>query len=79
MTIRAKFTARPGARFVIRREAYRRITEALAAKGIRSAPKKFIVDLPGGIQLARKDNQDWKPEEAPERGDSSDIPQDPKP
>lgn len=46
MTIRAKFTARPGAHFVIRREAYRRITEALMAKGIQYASRKFIVDLP---------------------------------
>jgi small-conductance mechanosensitive channel len=46
MTIRAKFTARPGAHFVIRREAYRRITEALAAKGIHYASRKFIVDIP---------------------------------
>lgn len=46
MTIRAKFTARPGAHFVIRREAYRRITEALAKKGIHYASRKFIVDIP---------------------------------
>lgn len=51
MTIRAKFTARPGRHFVIRREAYRRITEALAKKGIYYAHKKFIVDLPDGFQL----------------------------
>ncbi|MGD8252086.1 MAG: mechanosensitive ion channel family protein [Desulfobacterales bacterium] len=50
MTIRAKFTARPGAHFVIRREAYRRITEALAAKGIHYAHKTFIVDMPEGFQ-----------------------------
>ncbi len=50
MTIRAKFTARPGAHFVIRREAYRRITEALAAKGIHYAHKKFIVDMPESFQ-----------------------------
>jgi hypothetical protein len=31
---------------VIRREAYRRITEALAAKGIHYASRKFIVDIP---------------------------------
>ncbi len=46
MTIRAKFTAQPGTQFVIRREAYRRITEALAAKGIHYAHRKVIVDMP---------------------------------
>lgn len=46
MTIRVKFTAKAGAHFVIRREAYRRITEALRAKGIEYAHKKVIVDIP---------------------------------
>lgn len=46
MTIRVKFTAKPGTHFVIRREAYKRITEALRAKGIHYAHKKVIVDMP---------------------------------
>jgi small-conductance mechanosensitive channel len=46
MTIRVKFTAQPGTHFVIRREAYKRITEALQAKGIQYAHRKVIVDLP---------------------------------
>jgi hypothetical protein len=46
MVIRVKFTAKPGTHFVIRREAYRRITEALAAKGIHYAHRKVIVELP---------------------------------
>ncbi|WP_419175669.1 mechanosensitive ion channel domain-containing protein [Desulfosediminicola sp.] len=46
MTIRVKFTAKPGAHFIIRREAYKRITEALRAKGIHYAHKKVIVDIP---------------------------------
>jgi len=49
MTIRVKFTAKPGTHFVIRREAFKRITEALAAKGIHYAHKKVIVDVPGLI------------------------------
>lgn len=48
MVIRVKFTAKPGAHFVIRREAYRRITEALMAKGIHYAHRKVIVELPEG-------------------------------
>ncbi len=47
MTIRVKFTAKPGTQFVIRREAYKRITLALQTKGIHYAHKKVIVDLPG--------------------------------
>jgi small-conductance mechanosensitive channel len=47
MTIRVKFTAKPGTHFVIRREAYKRVTEALVAKGIHYAHKKVIVDVPG--------------------------------
>lgn len=46
MTIRAKFTAQPGTHFVIRREAYRLITEALSAQGITYAHRKVIVDVP---------------------------------
>jgi small-conductance mechanosensitive channel len=50
MTIRVKFTAKPGAHFVIRREAYKRITEALRAKGIHYAHRKVIVDMPQQLQ-----------------------------
>jgi small-conductance mechanosensitive channel len=46
MVIRVKFTAQPGTHFVIQREAFRRITEALAAKGINYAHRKVIVELP---------------------------------
>ncbi len=46
LTIRVKFTAQPGTHFVIRREAYRRITEALAEKGIFYAHRKVIVEVP---------------------------------
>lgn len=46
MVIRVKFKAQPGTQFVIQREAYRRITEALAAKGIHYAHRKVIVELP---------------------------------
>jgi small-conductance mechanosensitive channel len=46
MTIRVKFTAKPGTHFIIRREAFKRITQALKAKGINYAHRKVIVDLP---------------------------------
>ncbi len=48
MTFRVKFTARPGTHFVIRREAFKRITEALEKKGIHYAHRKVIVDLAAG-------------------------------
>ncbi|MFW2367417.1 MAG: mechanosensitive ion channel family protein [Desulforhopalus sp.] len=46
MVIRVKFTAKPGKQFVIKREAFRRITEALNSKGIYYAHRKVIVDFP---------------------------------
>lgn len=46
MVIRVKFTAKPGRQFLIRREAFRRITEALAAKGVHYAHRKVIVEVP---------------------------------
>ena len=52
MTFRVKFTARPGTHFVIRREAFKRITEALEKKGIQYAHRKVIVDL--APELAEK-------------------------
>ena len=48
MVVRVKFTAKPGVHFIIRREAYRMITEALMAKGIYYAHRKVIVELPDG-------------------------------
>ncbi len=59
MTIRVKFTAKPGTHFVIRREAYRRITESLKKNGIEYAMRQVVVDVPG---LAEK-SADLKPAE----------------
>ena len=67
MTIRAKFTAHPGGQFVIRREAYRRITEALVAKGIHYAHKKVIVDIPQEILNPPKDTTVEQSDAAQER------------
>ena len=52
MTFRAKFTARPGKHFVIRREAYKHLTAALEKEGIHYAHRKVIVDL--SPELAEK-------------------------
>ena len=59
MTIRVKFTAKPGTHFVIRREAYKRITESLNRSGIHYAHKRVIVDVPGLSQ----DNSNMSPEQ----------------
>ena len=62
MTIRVKFTAQPGTHFVIRREAYRLITEALADQGIDYAHRKVIVDVAdlGESEDAQKDPEQVK-------------------
>ncbi len=57
MTIRVKFTAQPGTHFVIRREAYRLITEALNAQGIHYAHRKVIVDV-GDVGEGEADKDD---------------------
>ncbi|MGL1932297.1 MAG: mechanosensitive ion channel family protein [Desulfotalea sp.] len=57
MVIRVKFTAKPGKQFVIKREAFRRITEALNAKGIYYAHRKVIVDLPHDSELAHHSDE----------------------
>ena len=57
MVIRVKFTAKPGKQFVIKREAFRRITEALNAKGIYYAHRKVIVDFPEEEKIDRQNEQ----------------------
>lgn len=57
MVIRVKFTAKPGKQFLIKREAFRRITEALIARGIHYAHRKVIVDFPEDGQRGRGDRQ----------------------
>ncbi|WP_161629948.1 mechanosensitive ion channel family protein [Desulfogranum mediterraneum] len=57
MVIRVKFTAHPGRQFLIRREAYRRITEALAAKNIHYAHRKVIVEVPSVSEQALSPGQ----------------------
>lgn len=54
MIIRVKFTAKPGKHFLIRREAYRLITESLNSKGFFYAHKKVIVELPDNVQHDEK-------------------------
>lgn len=59
MIIRAKFTAVPGEQFVMRREAYRRIQQALQANGIEFAHRKVTVEFPdrGEIEIELDDDE----------------------
>lgn len=58
LTIRVKFTANPGTHFVIRREAYKRITDALDQKGIHYAHRKVIVEVPAITNMEAEENGD---------------------
>ena len=49
MVMRMKFTAKPGEQWVIRREAYRRVRDALRAQGIEFAHKQVTVHIPSDI------------------------------
>ena len=44
LIIRCKFTAIPGFQFMVRREAYTRIQQALAEAGIHFAPRRVLVE-----------------------------------
>lgn len=46
LVVRAKFTAKPGEQFGIRREAYQRIQKAFEENGIRFAPSQVAVFVP---------------------------------
>jgi len=47
LIVRCKFTAIPGQQFYVRREAFRRIQEAFAQKGLQFAPRRVIVETVG--------------------------------
>ncbi len=49
MVIRAKFTAKPGTQFMIRKEVYNRIQKAFNEHGIEFAHRRVTVDLPPGF------------------------------
>ena len=56
MTFRVKFTAKAGKQFLIQREAFMRIREALAKEGIHFASRKVIVEFPPGYEKAKDVN-----------------------
>jgi small-conductance mechanosensitive channel len=60
MVIRVKFTAKPGKQFVIKREAFRRITEALNSKNIYYAHRKVLVDFSDNAHKSDVDEETRK-------------------
>ena len=51
LVIRAKFTAKPGRQFLIRREAYAAVQRAFAENGIRFADRRVTVAVPGSESM----------------------------
>jgi small-conductance mechanosensitive channel len=49
LLVKAKFTAKPGEQFVIRREAYQRIKQAFDEAGIHFAHRQVTVFVPPGV------------------------------
>jgi moderate conductance mechanosensitive channel len=58
LTFRVKFTAKPGKQFVIKREAFRLIKDALEKKGIYFAHRKVIVEIPETHQESTANHKD---------------------
>ena len=56
MILRAKFKAKPGEQFMIRKEVYRRVQEAFHENGIEFAHRRVLVDIPE----AMNENPDMK-------------------
>ena len=57
LIVRMKFTAKPGEQWVIRREAYRKVRDALAAADIHFAHREVRVRLPDQDQPAKPDGE----------------------
>jgi moderate conductance mechanosensitive channel len=53
MIIRAKFTAKPGEQFVIRREVYTRVQKAFEEAGIKFAHREVTVHVPEAEHMDR--------------------------
>jgi moderate conductance mechanosensitive channel len=51
LLVKAKFTARPGEQFVIRREAYQRVKQAFTESGIQFAHRQVTVFVPPGTPV----------------------------
>ncbi|WP_020679892.1 mechanosensitive ion channel family protein [Marinobacterium rhizophilum] len=58
LIFRMKFTCKPGEQWIIRREAYRRVKDALEANGIRFAHRSVHVLLPDNLPPAQTSDQE---------------------
>lgn len=54
LIVRIKFTTKPGEQWVVRREAYRRVKEALELQGIHFAHREVRVRLPEGLEALQQ-------------------------
>ena len=57
LIIRAKFTAKPGKQFLIKREAYQAVQKAFAENGIEFARKQVMVQIPEGSRGTSEENR----------------------
>ncbi len=55
LIIRAKFTAKPGRQFIIRREAYLKVQRAFAENGIRFADRRVTVHVPEAAHMSEEE------------------------
>jgi len=55
--VRAKFTAKPGKQFQIRKEVYNRVQQAFQENGIHFAHRRVAVDLPPGFDQSAPENR----------------------
>ncbi|MCL6415986.1 mechanosensitive ion channel family protein [Aestuariirhabdus sp. Z084] len=56
LIVRMKFTSKPGEQWIIRREAYRRVRDALQAAGITFAHREVRVRLPEELEHEHEDS-----------------------
>ncbi|MEM7563071.1 MAG: mechanosensitive ion channel family protein [Pseudomonadota bacterium] len=64
LIIRMKFTAKPGEQWIVRRVAYTRVRDALAAAGIEFAHREVKVRMPPEFEEMQKQSLEHKPDEA---------------
>jgi len=55
--VRAKFTAKPGKQFQIRKEVYSRVQQAFQENGIHFAHRRVAIDLPPGFDQSAPENR----------------------
>ena len=64
LIIRMKFTAKPGEQWIVRRVAYTRVRDALAAAGIEFAHREIKVRMPAELEELQKREHEAKKSES---------------